>query len=60
MKIMPKIITLVFFVLTGFFFIHQVIVGNPFQDFISPAAVILMFFFMGGVCLFAVFRFNKN
>jgi hypothetical protein len=59
MKVAPKIITIVFLAITGFFTVHQIAVGNPFRDPVPPALTLAVFFLIGGFCTFYVFAHAK-
>lgn len=59
MRIASRVLTIAFSALTGFFFIYQLVQGNPFHDAVHPALVSGLVFAMGIAGVVFSFRFRK-
>jgi hypothetical protein len=51
-----KIVSIIFTLITAFYFIYQLILGNSFYEDVSPAVITGLFFLMGIAGIFISFR----
>jgi len=59
MKRAPKIISIIFLVITGLLTLQQAVIGNPFSDEIPPVITLSLFLVIGSFCAYHIFAHAK-